>query len=453
MSLPIWQLIWIAALTALPLQRSLRAAQPVEKIWSDGIQTYGDCPPLDGYLVSQAMFKDGYAVPLERVLSMSRRMTPAELNRYSGGGEDQVTGQYPLFIFKNQGGNVFLWRGKPDGMQQIIPRIWDGSFWTGKGTSDGRASALECMFYQSQEHDRCYVMVFQQNGQAGRNRIRTECIHFGAFPTDEAVIRKWLETADAVVYRPYGRANDNRELMDCLKGHITLSEFRQLPGAEQVGEDTFVFISSTAGQRRIGPTYKEGHFRGDYGELRLEVRGAPWEAYTSLQDLGGLKSPRWQLARSDAGPQQRDASCRLRLVTPEVQRGEWAVTELTIGSNQPGTLYQPPRMRHQRDGGQSLVGFEVREGDIKEELAPSGRFGLDSLQRAAAEQNQALGIEYQFIDCGPGVLKLACRPKQYPWEGTIQARYMLGAKQSVISKCAFYPTEHNRRSVSFGLVQ
>jgi hypothetical protein len=26
-------------------------------------------------------------------------------------------------------------------------------------------------------------------------------------------------------------------------------------------------------------------------------------------------------------------------------------------------------------------------------------------------------------------------------------------KQSVISKCAFYPTEHNRRSVSFGLVQ
>jgi hypothetical protein len=434
MSLPIWQLIWIAALTALPLQRSLRAAQPVEKIWSDGIQTYGDCPPLDGYLVSQAMFQRWLRCSIGagslNVEAYDSRRTEQIQRRRRGSSNWPISTVY----FQEPGRECLSLEREPDGMQQIIPRIWDGFFWTGKGTSDGRASALECMFYQSQEHDRCYVMVFQQNGQAGRNRIRTECIHFGAFPTDEAVIRKWLETADAVVYRPYGRANDNRELMDCLKGHITLSEFRQLPGAEQVGEDTFVFISSTAGQRRIGPTYKEGHFRGDYGELRLEVRGAPWEAYTSLQDLGGLKSPRWQLARSDAGPQQRDASCRLRLVTPEVQRGEWAVTELTIGSNQPGTLYQPPRMRHQRDGGQSLVGFEVREGDIKAELAPSGRFGLDSLQRAAAEQNQALGIEYQFIDCGPGVLKLACRPKQYPWEGTIQARYMLGASKVVSLK-------------------
>ena len=71
-----------------------------------------------------------------------------------------------------------------------------------------------------------------------------------------------------------------------------------------------------------------------------------------------------------------------------------------------------------------MVVFEVRQGDVTVELAPRGRFGSDSLLRASPEKNDALGLEYQFIDCGSGVLKLALRPERHPWEGTIQGRYV-----------------------------
>jgi hypothetical protein len=356
-------------------------------------------------------------------------MTPAELDGYAHGGKPQVTRDYPLFVFKNHGVNVFLWKGKHDGEQQIIPRVWDGKLWYPSGTSDGRADAVEHLFYQPAVRRRCYVMIHQQNGQVGRDRIHTDRVLFAAFPPVEAILRKGIETADAVVYRPYREASLKGERLDCLKGEVTLSEFRRLPGVERVGYNTFVFITGTGQGRKIRSTYTEsdvyGSFRGEYGEVRLsvpQVRAAvakdpPLIAYVEPRPL------RWEFARSAAGPGQKDAACRLWVVNPEAGRGDWVVVELAVGRERPGQLYRPPVTRPQTDGGEPLARFRLRRGDAEADLAPRGRFGADSLTRAAPEEDAALGVEYQFIDCGPGVLKLAVRPKRYPWAGTVQGHF------------------------------
>jgi hypothetical protein len=419
---------WAAVLAVLSAGTASRADGPAANTWGDGICTYDLSPPLDGYLVPPAVFENGYAAPPEQVLAASRRMTPAELDAYARSGNPPATRQYPLFVFKNHRVNVFLWKGKHDGEQQIIPRVWDGEVWSSSGTSDGRADAVEHVFYRPPEGDRCYVMVSQQNGQVGRDRIQTERVFFGAFPPPETILRKGIETADVVVYRPYWAASLKGELLDCLKGNITLAEFWKLAGAERDGYGTFVFIAGTGRERRIRSTYTEhnvyGTFRGDYGELSLsvpQVRAAVAKdpALKPYVEPGPL---RWEFARSAAGPRQKDAGCRLRVVSPGAMRGEWAVVELTAGRDRPGLLYRPPQGRAQMDGGDPLVRFEVRRGDATAELAPRGRFGSDSLLKAAPEENEALGIEYQFIDCGQGVLKLALRPKQYPWSVIVQGR-------------------------------
>jgi hypothetical protein len=377
------------------------------------------------------VFEKGYAVPLERVLAVARRMSPAELEAYARGGKPQVTREYPLFAFSNHGVNVFLWKGKHDGQQQIIPRVWDGELWSGYGTSDGRADAVEHLFYQPAARGRCYVMVHQQGGQVGRDRIHTDRVLFGAFPPVESVLRKGIETADAVVYCRYRGEGQKGERLDCLKGEITLGEFRRLPGLERVGYNTFVFIAGTGQGRTIRSTYDEagvrsyGSFWGEYGRVRLDVpRVQPGVAED--RSLGAYVEPgplRWGLARAAAGPRLRDAACRLRVVNPEAGRGDWVVVELTVGRDRPGGLYRPAVSRDQRDGGEALVRFRVRRGDAEADLAPQGRFGADSLTRAAPEEHAALGVEYQFIDCGPGVLKLAVRPKRYPWAGTVQGHF------------------------------
>jgi hypothetical protein len=421
---------WVVVLAALVPGTSSRADDPAEKTWGDGICIYDLSPPLDAYFVPPAVFENGYDVPPKRVLAASRRMTPAELDGFVRGGKQRVTREYPLFVFNNHRVNVFLWKGKHDGEQQIVPRCWDGEVWMPSGTSgDGRADAVEQVFYQPADRDRCYVMVSQQNGQVGRDRIHTDRVFFGPFPPVEAVLRKGIESADVVVYRPYREASLKGELLDCLKGGITLSEWRKLPGAERVGYNTFAFIAGTDGQRKVRSTYSEsdvyGTFRGDYGEVSLsvpQVRAAvakdpPLNAYVKPGPL------RWEIARAAAGPRQKVVACRLRVVNPEAPRGEWVVVELTVGRDQPDALYRLPQNRAQSDGGDPLIRFQVRQGDAEVELVPRGRFGSDSLQRAAPEENAALGIEYQFIDCGQGVLKLALRPKQHPWAGTVRGRY------------------------------
>jgi hypothetical protein len=211
-------------------------------------------------------------------------------------------------------------------------------------------------------------MVAQSNGQVGRDRIHTERILFGAFPPPEAILRRGIETADAVVYRPYRAASLKGELLDCLKGSATLAEFLRLPGAERVGYNTFALIEGTGGGRRVRSTYTEhdvyGTFRGDYGEVSLSV---PQVRAAVAKDpaLNAYVTPgplRWEFARSAAEPRQKDAGCRLRVVNPEARRGEWAVVELTAGRDRPGLLYRPPLTRPQTDGGDPLVRFRVRRG-------------------------------------------------------------------------------------------
>jgi hypothetical protein len=35
-----------------------------------------------------------------------------------------------------------------------------------------------------------------------------------------------------------------------------------------------------------------------------------------------------------------------------------------------------------------------------------------------------MGCSYHFLDCGPGVVKLAVKPKNYPWKATVAGIYM-----------------------------
>jgi hypothetical protein len=243
------------------------------------------------------------------------------------------------------------------------------------------------------------------------------------------VVRKGVEAADAVVYRPAGESELKGELLDCLKGNVTLSEWRKLSGAERVGYNTFAFITGSGAGRKVRSSYFEsdvyGTFHGDHGVLSLsvpQVRAAVAKdpALSAYVEPGPI---RWELARSAAGPKQKGAACRLRAVNPEAKRGEWLVVELTAGLDRPGALYWGSGHRGGGGASETLVRFEVRHGNAAAGLAPHGRFGADSLRKAEPDEHEALGVEYQFIDCGPGVLKLALRPKQYPWAGTVQGRY------------------------------
>lgn len=422
----ILQLSSVCALAlALSAASSAHAAESEQKTWSDGIYTYDNSPPLEGYFVPRSVFKYDlpHDVPLEKILAKSRQMTPAELRNYQGGGEQQVTVDYPLFVFKNHSLNVFLWKGKHDRQQQIFPCAWLGKQWQTDGYSQGLADAIQYFFYVSGDHERCYIMLSEQNGAISQDPIHTDQIFFGAFPSTHAVLQKWMETSAAVVYCPGGEAHLVGESMDCLAGQITVSEFRKLPGAKQITYDTIVRITGTGQERKIGATCQGRSFQGDYGRLMVVAK-----AGESLlpSDWGlGVKPLRWELAKLAAEGPDKNARCCLRLVNPQIPHDEWAILELAVGAEQPGMLYRMPMARHQRDGGDPLVGFEVRAKEAKADLVPSGRFGQTSLQMTTPEENETLGIDYYFIQCGDGVLKLALRAKRYPWEGTVRAWYNL----------------------------
>lgn len=398
------------------------------KTWTDGIYTYEDSPLLDGYYVPTTAFKNG-VIPLNKVLAMSRRMTPAELNGYVQGKDQQVSREYPLFVFKNHGMNAFLWKGKTDGQQQILPLAWDGEFWLPKSYAMGRTNAVEHLFYHPGEDDRCYVMVYQSNGQRGRNRIHTDRVFFGAFPSSDTLIRKSIENAHTVVYRPFAGLEPKSELMDCVKGNVTASDFRKLLTAEKFNYNTLVFIDKTANGRKIRSAYEAGKFWGVYGKLFVEQRRVGLEQDKSLKEFwSGLVNGnlRWNLGRDAFEGQQIDASCRLRMVNSEVQRGEWVILELVVGGKQPGVLYRRPQRASQRDGGDALFEFRILQGSTEVVLAPNTRFNAPTTQEMLSgrpRQNEALAIEYQFIDCGPGVVKLALRPTEYPWKAAIRATF------------------------------
>jgi len=400
---------------ALSAVNSSRAAESEQKTWSDGIYTYDNSPPLEGYFVPRRVFN--YEAPLETVLTNSRPMTPAELSGYENGDEPQPTGDYPLFVFKNHGMNVFLWQGKNG---PVDFRVWLGKHWEspGSGLSYGANEPVEYVFQQLPEHERCFVMILQRSARE-QNWVHTDRISYGAFPSVETIVQKWMETAPIVVNCPYGQAMLAGELMDCLAGQITVPEFRQLPGAEKIRPDAFVCITFIGGERKIGPAFIEGRFQGNYGQLFGAAE--PW--LPQADRIWRYVSHRWQLARLAAEGPHKNSSCRLRLANPQVARGEWAILELVVGADEPGMLYWMSMSRSGRDGGDPLVGFEIEANEAKAELVPAGRFGQTSLQATTPEANEALGIDYHFIECGQGVLKLALRAKRYPWEGTVRAQY------------------------------
>src|SRR5688500_2008595 len=104
----------VVLISALALWPALSGEGPRAKgeTWSDGVCTYDVSPPLAGYIVPKSVFADNYAMPAERMIAISRPMTAEELAAYARGGKPPVTRDYPLFVFRNQGVNVFLWKGR-----------------------------------------------------------------------------------------------------------------------------------------------------------------------------------------------------------------------------------------------------------------------------------------------------------------------------------------------------
>jgi hypothetical protein len=401
------------------------AAPLPNETWSDGIATYSMVPPLAGYLVPKTIFEKGYQVPLKDLLAVSRPMTNEELQRYTTAGSIKAVDGYPLFVFENQKVNVFLWKGKRDStQQQIVPRVWNGELWMPKGYGPDRADAIEHVFYHPADQDRCYIMVHEQGGPRGQDRVQTERIWFGRFPPVEAILKDAIKNADAVVHLPSRGDQQASELLDCLKGDVSRSALRTVPGIERAHDNPLVFLRRDGEKWAIRSFYQHGSLSGDHGELRLSIpqvkdvlaRNDWLKEYLNVQPM------RWHLARLAAVAGPKDA-VTLRQVNPEAKRDQWLIFELAAGKDRPGALYQHPVTRSQRDGGQPLFQFTVERGETKVDLSPRGRFGEVSLSAAEPEASEALRCQYRFIDCGPGVIKLAIKPREYPFQAKVSARF------------------------------
>jgi hypothetical protein len=401
------------------------AAPLPNETWSDGLYTYPMVPPLAGYLVPKTVFEKGYQVPLKDLLAVSRPMTNEDLQRYTTAGSIKAVDGYPLFVFENQKVNVFLWKGKRDSaQQQIVPRVWDGELWMPKGYGPDRADAVEHVFYHPADQERCYVLVHEQGGPIGKDRIQTERVWFGRFPPVEAILKEGIKNADAVVHLPSQRDRQAGELLDCLKGDVSWSALRTVPGIERANDNPLVFLKRDGEKWAIRSFYQHGSLYGDYDALRLSIPQVKDVLARNdwLKEYLNVPPMRWHLARLAAAAGPKDV-VTLRQVSPEAKHDQWLIFELTAGKDRPGTLYQHPVTRSQRDGGQPLFQFTVERGETREDLSPRGRFGEVSLHAAEPEASEALRCQYRFIDCGQGVIKLALKPREYPFQAKISARF------------------------------
>jgi hypothetical protein len=399
------------------------AAPLPDDTWGDGIATYARVPPLAGYVVPATVFRDSYQVALKEVLAAARPMAKEELERYTAAGPLETADGFPLFAFENQRVNVFLWKGRRDNeRQQISLRVWNGELWSSKGYGTLEADAVEHLFYHPAEQARCYVLVGQQ---LGTDRIRTDRVFFGRFPPVEAALREGVKNADAVVYLPRGYGEQAGELLDCLKGDVSRTALRAVPGVERAGEDALVFLKRDGGRWRLASFYSLEFvsFYGDYGQLSLSIpqvrevvaKNAWLKAYVEPP-----RELRWHLARREAGAPAQ-AECSLRLTNPGARRGDWLILELAVGKDGPAVLHRLAGDRGGRGGGEPLFRFAVDSGGRAEELTTQGRFGRGAFAAAEPERSPALRCAYRFLDCGPGVVKLALKPEAYPWRAKVTA--------------------------------
>lgn len=378
--------------------------------FDDGLFEAESVAPLAGWFVPPRVMRESYAIPPADVIAASRAMTASELAEHFSGGERQsVSEDFPLFAFPNQGTNVFLWMGRRDGEQQILPRAWDGALWSHGPSGDGRADAAEMVFPGPRGAGVVHVLVMQQGGQSGRQAIRTERVLFARFPGRQAILDRGLARADTVVWIPpdSSPARWPRHL-DCLKGRIDAETLRTLPGAERLRNSSLVFLSGADAARRIDFWFdgETGVFTGRHGPL-----ADPEFDPTGPEN----RQLRWRLARRSAG-----AAEPATLSIAEGGDG-WISLELAVGRDAPGELYAAPITRSGRDGGAPLFRFEFRHGEIIGEVTTRGRFGADSFDAAEPEPYDSIGLDCRFVRCGPGVVKLEIRPRTRPWRGKVRA--------------------------------
>lgn len=420
--------VWISCITfAFPLFGETQK-EAKETIWSDGVYTSNIVLPLDGYYVPHSIFEKNYNITPEKVLEHSRKMTSVELASYSLGGSSQLCNDDLLFVFKNQELNKVYWKGIYSGRQQIIFRFWSGDTWKYK-----LPASYSALFFLPRQYDLCYVLIDKENGVADNEPFYTERIIFSSLPPKDTVVRKGIENAEVVFYIPWAWEQNKSEFIDCLKGSITKNEWQSLletvsssyrEGSVKVSlrPNSFVFISGNGKSKLIQCSYNEENGFSGNSQI-LDMPTAPPENTPIFPIRYFYPLLRWVLARSAIQSPAKYEGCSLRAINSPVLRDEWLISELSVGLDSPGALFRPPMMRGQRDGGQPLISFEIRHADTTARLAPRGRFGVDSFWRSDPEVDPKLNIEYQFIDCGEGVIKLAFRPKQYPWTGTIQGHW------------------------------
>ncbi|MEM9073381.1 MAG: hypothetical protein AAGE52_33055 [Myxococcota bacterium] len=372
--------------------------------WTDGMGLYREVVPIDAYFVPADIFRPGYDVPAADVVARSQRMTATERAAYAAGA-GRHTG-FVLFVLKHEGDIVARWEGRSP--MRPIPRVWDGAIWQSSGRSDNAAVAsFEFLIPAAEESRRSVYMMIEGH----LSDIETRAVRFGAYPGNEAILRRGLRRADAVVYVPPSfrrrRGPGADAPLDCLVGDLTVAE---LPQTASLSGDTFAFLvrdGTLARQRQVLFSYHHGTFRNRYGPLY-------WLGNPLRPDV-----TRWQLAR-EATPTD-DNPITLRLLDPEPR--EWFVLELVVGTDAPRALFQRAMRASQRDGGHPLFHVEVHRGEERVTIAPKGRFGEDSWGATEAEQNEALNFAYYFVYVGAGLVKLAIRPTERPWEASVRATY------------------------------
>src|SRR5262249_6710826 len=209
----------------------------------------------------------------------------------------------------NQQANVFLWKGKLDRDQRILPAYWDGSRWRWTTFSRLHAPSVETLIHRPQAEKNVHVLLYQQPGAGGRDRIHTQRVFFAALPPLEKIVEEGLKKADTVLHDPNLRwPPPKTEWQDCLKGDLTRSEWKAVAARSQ-GSRGLVFLRGQGAKSKVLFWFDtvQGAFHGPEGELRLQ-------ADERRADRRPGSALRWELARAAAVKEHGDRpGCLLRV--------------------------------------------------------------------------------------------------------------------------------------------
>lgn len=370
--------------------------------WQDGFSTYPGQTAGKGYLVPRNALGSLDVFPSELV-KVSERVPQAVLRAWAQGSKSRIEqDEHLLLRYPNQGRNIVQWEGASQGHQIIISN-WNGQYWQPSSAPSQSSNTVELVFELPASQSHCYVLIRRQ-GTSTPDVMTTDRVSFGAFPGTVELLGKELSQSDLVIYRPpTARKEPHLPLdpaaYDCLVGKVHAGEVSRLADLVRGNGDEVWYFDRVDGQLRV-------RFRYSCSGCMFVNPNTGVRLYVPLRPRD-TRQIRWQLSKYKEKPTPPALELTTRLVDQRADGFRVHSVEVSVGRDEPVDVFRRPRKAHQRDGGESLVRFEVRVGDATVLVEPQGRFGADSF---TADWQQLLdGLDYRFVRSGPGVLKLLLR--------------------------------------------